>query len=123
MESSDETEYEDDLLIYNSHDLLYKYLDDILELYYDFKDRFWFNPFFLGNLTIMKFTDFIRLIIYEKHIPSPLPLTKPLVNFKINCNTELQISHQIITTFLKNIDSKISIDSWSQFCFINSEPE
>lgn len=125
MDFSDDTDYDydhdygrEEKNFLNIDDLIYESFDDILDLYYDFQDRFSFNPFFLGHLRIINFTNLIINILdnrydnkYNKFNTDNLDL------FKKNYQSELTISYDIIIKFLKQFKQSIPIDIWAQFCY------
>jgi hypothetical protein len=106
------------IFINNIHDNHLEYID---VMYTDFKNRFRFTPFFLGNLKNTDLTDFI-INLYQLDQTSKKQ-NNNLYNFKSYYTSELYISYNIIKTFLKQktINLSLEYDIWINFCYRYSD--
>jgi len=99
-----------------------RHMDDILDLYYEFQDRFRFNPFFLGVLKITDLTDFcVNCVFYDSGVSSfgiklSLPQTKIQSRFETDYFTELRLSYKLVNTLLSQFDVICSYNEWICFC-------
>lgn len=96
-----------------------RHMDDILDLYYEFQDRFRFNPFFLANLKITDLTDFcVDCVFYDESfgIKLSIPQTKIQSQFEKDYFTELRLSYKLINTLLSQFDVICSYNEWICFC-------
>lgn len=92
------------------------HLDTINNIFHDFKNRFVVTPFFLGKLQNTDLTNFIldlhkfntNTILHENHSM-----------FKNYYYSELNISYNIITNFLKQktINLNLQYNNWIKFCY------
>jgi hypothetical protein len=99
------------------------HLEYIEYIYTDFKDRFAFSPFFLGNLKNTDLTEFIinlhPLSPIQNKITKQFTTTEYIFNeFKYYYHSEIYISYNIITTFLKqkSINLPLEYNTWILFC-------
>lgn len=94
--------------------------DNIISLYYEFKQRFSYTPFFLTNLKSTDLTDFFIELLYYKDTFKYKKL--PLLNiFFKEYSNELDISFIITQKFLKTCKYNLDYDSWSHFCYTKSK--
>jgi hypothetical protein len=95
------------------------HLNTINNIFYDFKNRFSITPFFLAKLKVTDLTDFIiDLYNFNKH--------GNIINdgtgrgtFNNYYNSELNISYEIITNFLKQNKFNLNLhyNNWINFCY------
>ena len=110
--------------ISNEDDIISYFLDhhtiNIIYMYQDLKQRFnAFSPFFLANLKSTHLTDFFITILYYKdtlQYQNP-PLIIPFVKEYQN---EIDISFNIVQTFLKSCKYNLNYNSWCHFCYYKS---
>lgn len=97
--------------IYDNH------LESINRIYRDFKSRFAFTPFFLGNLKNTHLTDFI-INLYQLDQTSNTKNTSIIYDFESYYNSELHISYNIIKHFIKQIiNLPLEYNTWINFCY------
>lgn len=94
------------------------HLDTINYICKDFKNRFSLTPFFLGNLKITDLTDFI-IDLYKSNKNTQIYLNSIQNTFQNYYNSELNISYNIITNFLKQkkINLHLQYNNWVKFCY------
>jgi hypothetical protein len=119
----------DDNISYTSHDsdefdiiqiFLDYHTDNIISLYYEFKQRFSYTPFFLANLKSTDLTDFFIELLYYKDTFKYKKL--PLLNFFLKeYSNELDISFNITEKLLTSCKYKLDYDSWTRFCYTKSK--
>jgi len=105
------------------NNLFDNHLETIDTIYRDFKNRFVFTPFFLGNLKNVHLTEFIiNLYKLDQTSKKQIPTNNILYDFKSYYHSELSISYNIIKNFLKqNINLPLEYNIWLQFCYRHSD--
>lgn len=104
------------------------HLHDVLDIYFDFKERFSYNPYFLEYMRSTHLTDYITHVLYGSPYPSVgvTNYTKPeyvYERFLIEYQTELAVSGQFIERFLRQFNHTSSAAIWNEFCFYLSYVE
>ena len=96
---------------------LHESLDNILDIYDDFKCRFAYNPYFLGNLKGTALTDFFIdvLFLQEDTILSKKDYSL-FYEFYEEYQSELSISFTIVDNFMSNYKCNLSPSTWAIFC-------
>jgi hypothetical protein len=100
------------------------YLDDVLDLYYEFQERFSWSPFFLGRLKSTDLTDFlVDCIFIPRNIKSRITYTSLSLYepFLQEYRQELHVSFTMIDKFLSCLKVQIKRPDWGLFCFHNSD--
>lgn len=99
-------------------------LDDILDIYYDFKDRFSFNPYFLGLCKPTDLSDFFAMCLYNngESPRSASSASRTLQErFQTEYSNELSTSYYIVATFLEQFDHVLIPLVWIRFCIKHSD--
>jgi hypothetical protein len=109
-----------DNYIFFINNIFDNHLDTINNIYNDFKNRFIVTPFFLGNLKNTDLTNFI-IDLYQRNINTPL--TENHIYFQSYYSSELNLSYNIITNFLKQktINLNLQYNNWIKFCYTFSD--
>lgn len=124
--SSDESEYhsEERLPINREIDaFISEHLDDILDMFYEFQERFSWCPFFLANLKSTHLTDFLIDVVFNNRHRQPLNRTQLVLyeRFIVEYEVELHISLTMVNTFLNRFKCTVPPLSWALFCFSFSD--
>ncbi len=106
-------------------------MDNIIDIYEDFKERFAYNPEFFQYLTSCDLTDFsIQCIFGKKNtffelltVPHNFITVEVMNAFKNLYSQELDISFYIMYGFLKQNKYRLSKDLWIRFCFLHTQIE
>lgn len=117
MESED---YSDDSHI-STNDIdtfLSDSLDDIMDMYDEFKSRFSYDPFFLGHLQSTELTEFFTDIIFVKDPNMNTNINSDVYeNFCEEYEKEISTSFAFAHSFLTKHDFNLAISTWALFCF------
>lgn len=121
MESED---YSDDSHI-STNDIdtfLSDSLDDIMDMYDEFKSRFSYDPFFLGHLQSTELTEFFTDVLFVKdHLRSKSPDNSDVYyNFCEEYEKEISTSFAFAHAFLMKHDFHLEPSTWALFCFTYS---
>jgi hypothetical protein len=94
-------------------------LDDIMDMYDEFKSRFSYDPFFLGYLQSTELTEFFTDILFVKaHLRSKSPQNSNVYdNFCEEYEKEISTSFAFAHPFLMKHDFNLAISTWALFCF------
>jgi hypothetical protein len=117
----------------NVHSFLKAQSDRILDIYFELRDKFKYNPCFLENLKSTTLTEFFVSAVFwptDRHIARDL---QQLVWFDPKLDmfydifieefrNELDISYDIVEGVVAKGESKRKLDyvAWGKFCFNNS---
>jgi hypothetical protein len=115
FEEGSEYEYESE---FTYDDFLDYYKDDVLYMLEEIKSRFTCSPFFISYLNLPILSDYIMTCIVKK--PRKIQNTNSLHNLRIfntYYKTELEISYNIVSKFLKRFKITLPSNSWSHFCY------
>jgi hypothetical protein len=98
---------------------LHDSLDNIMDMYDDFKCRFAYNPYFLGHLRGTDLTDFFIDVLFAQEDTENI-LTKKdytlFYTFHEEYQNELNTSFAIVDNFLSKYKYSLSPSSWAVFC-------
>lgn len=98
-------------------------IDEILDMYYEFQNRFSYDPFFLGNLQSTDLTEFFTDLLYvsnvSKHTKYHLN-NSDFLTFSEEYQNELSTSFSSAHSFLLKYDFNLHPSIWAVFCFKNS---
>lgn len=102
-------------------DFFFHYSDEILNIYYEFKERFSSSPFFFSNLTYPILSEFIRQLIVPRRIDLQLIIKENLNAFNHFYSTEIEYSYNTLHIFLRKFKISLPHNIFTQFCFIYSD--
>lgn len=112
----------EDHVIEDQIDLFFlHHLDTVLDIFYELKEDFKFNPSFLEYLDSTHLTEIFILLIFENTYPTIYIKNYDLLERFINeyCR-EIENSLKIINLFLKNFNTSMPIHIWTNICFVSS---
>jgi len=106
----------------DTDEFFFCYSDQILDIYYEFKERFTSSPFFFSYLTYPILSDFIHQLIVQRN----LQLTKTynlnnLNDFDHFYSVEIEYSYNILNTFLRKFKFSLTRNLFIQFCILYSD--
>lgn len=100
-------------------DLINFHFDEILDLYYEFKDRFYISPYFINLLQVVHLTEFTsNLLNGTKQHKGRHVLLESFENFYFD---EIDTSYRIMYQFLKNFKFTLDKHIWILFCYKHSD--
>jgi hypothetical protein len=103
-------------------EFLHYHSDRVYDIYQDLKSRFIFSPFFLAKMQYYHIVHFLAdIILYNKteYVCRNQNLTKKFHDYY---QTELDISYQIIASFVKrNFKRNFNYYDWLDFCITLSD--
>ena len=100
-------------------EFFFYYSDEILNIYYEFKERFTSSPFFFSYLTYPILSDFIHQLIVQKNLQ--LTKTYNLIDFDHFYNVEIDFSYNMLDAFLRKFKISLTRNLFIQFCFLYSD--
>lgn len=97
-------------------------IDDIIDLYYYFAERFALMPFFLHKMKSTNLTDITYECLnntIECYIENMLEYydSRKYQKFLDDYSNEILISYQIYTNFLRKYKSSIELSDWEFICY------
>lgn len=120
---SEATSYESAKESYNMEMFLSDHLDTLLDLFDDIKERFAFNPLFLGRLKPTEFVDYMiesAYALYDTRVDENYYNShrNDFETFVNEYTKEMKITYTELDNFLEAYDCyAIDFESFSQFCF------
>jgi hypothetical protein len=103
------------------NDLLNFHFDEILDIYYELKDRFYKSPYFINLLQVFHLTDFICNLLNRTKQHKPVHSSVLLKNFESYYFDEIDTSYRIVYQFLKNFKFTLDKNTWIVFCYKHSD--
>lgn len=126
---SDSFSTDSELESYDMDTFLSHHLDTLLDLFYDIKERFSYNPYFLEYLSSIKFVDFVienAYFVFDLKDTNQyfIKNEKKYRSFLEDFSKELTLSYILIDKFLEDQEMP-SIDTilFNKFCFMYSYVE
>jgi hypothetical protein len=98
-------------------------IDEILDMYYEFKNRFSYDPFFLGNLQSTDLTEFFTDLLFVSNVlkmDKYCVINNEFVSFNEEYQNELSTSFSFAHSFLLKYDFNLPSSIWAFFCFKHS---
>jgi hypothetical protein len=98
---------------------LHDSLDNIMDMYDDFKCRFAYNPYFLGHLRGTDLTDFFIDVLFIQEDTENIITKKDYTlfyTFYEEYQSELSTSFAIVDNFLSKYKYNLSPSLWAVFC-------
>ena len=96
-----------------------QYNETILDIYYDFKNRFSFSPLFFSYLKPSDLTRFVTDTLFDNY-PS-MKHNNYITNYSDEYRNELSISYNIITPFFQQFQYQLDYNTWVNFCYLYSD--
>ena len=129
MDSSEESDYHSEHHYSPvNHDIdifISEHLDDILDIFYDFRERFSWCPYFLAHLQCTHLTDFFTDILFHPQNFKSRRLTRTQIElydrFIREYESELHTSLSIADGFLSKFKRNLLPLDWALFCFSFSD--
>ena len=123
--SYSETVLSTNALSRNINLLMSSELDNVLDIYDDFRERFSMNPFFIANMTCIDLWNIITdclynyygTKVYRDNVQNNLPL---YTRFIQEHSSELQTSYHIMWNYLDTLHYRLSPHLWGYVCFYYS---
>ena len=101
-------------------DFYFNFSDDVYDILFDLRERFFLSPFFISHLCFSNLTQYLsNFVVYNQKTP-PLKKKELVIYFKHYYKNEIDISYNIIINFMKKFKRNIPYDNWVLFCFNNS---
>ena len=103
---------------------LSKHIEDIIDIFYEFQQRFGYDPPFLHYLKAPRLTDlFVECASNKRPIFQTVPNNYVFDKFQEEYQNEIYISYSIINNFTANstFDIKVKYSDWTYFCFNYSD--
>lgn len=128
MDSSEESDYHSEQWSPTHREreidmFISEHLDDILDMFYEFQERFSLCPYFLANLKCVHLTDFLIDVIF--HNAGHRRLTRAQLvlyeRFIFEYESELHISSTTINGFVTPFKRRVPPLDWALFCFSFSD--
>ena len=96
------------------------HLDEIIDIYYEFKQRFSLSPFFLAELKSTELTEFsIDSILNNLNLPK---INDEYIEyFNYYYKNEIYTSYKIMARFLKTWKYNLTEKNWIIFCYIHTD--
>lgn len=125
MYSSDEYDsYSDSEFSYENEAIDNISIDDIIDVYEEFRERFSLMPFFLSKLKSSDLTDITYECIYDNsdYYNNNIEVNSRLYNKFIDEYKDIiYISYKLYNNFINNYNSSIDLYTWGLICYNYSD--
>lgn len=105
--------------VYSFDNFISIHFDNVLDIFYNFKNKFVYNPYFLDSLKSQDLLLFLYKHLYENY-NLKIPKISEYSSFVYESEQELDLSYNIISCYFYSYGCKISKSSWYVFCYNNS---
>lgn len=102
-------------------ELINFHFDEILDIYYELKDRFYKSPYFINLLQVIHLTEFICNLLNRTKQHKKTHSSVLLENFEYYYFDEIDTSYRIMYQFLKNFKFTLDKNTWILFCYKHSD--
>ena len=102
-------------------DLINFHFDEILDIYYELKDRFYKSPYFINLLQVVHLTKFIGNVLNGTKQHKKTHSSVLLKIFESYYFDEIDTSYRIMYPFVKNLKFTLDKNTWILFCYNHSD--